>query len=105
MAMITNLLQVQDRLRVCGWLAACALASTAVAAQTPTARIRSEINNVAVSQLRASQQPLGPAELDAGRMPSDTRLNSMSIVFNRSASQEADLQALIVAQQDPSSPQ
>ncbi len=29
----------------------------------------------------------------------------MSIVFNRSAAQEADLQALIAAQQDPNSPQ
>ena len=103
--MITKLLQGQDRLRVCGWLAACILTTTAMAAQTPAPRIRSEINNVAVSPLKASQQPLGSAEFDAGEMPSNARIDSMSIVFNRSAAQEADLQALIVAQQDPLSPQ
>ncbi|MGA8089175.1 MAG: protease pro-enzyme activation domain-containing protein [Terracidiphilus sp.] len=103
--MITKLLQGQDRLRVCGWIAAFALASTAVAAQTPTPRIRSEISNVAVSPLRATQQPLGSTQFDAGRMPSDAKLNGMSIVFNRSTAQEAHLQALIAAQQDPRSPQ
>ena len=103
--MITKLLQVPERLRVCGWIAACALAATAVAAQTPAPRIRSEVSNSAVSQLKATQQPLGAAELDAGRMPADTKLNGISIVFSRSAAQEADLQALLAAQQDPSSPQ
>ncbi len=103
--MITKLLQGQDRLRVCGWIAAFALASTAVAAQTPAPRIRSEISNVAVSPLRATQQPLGSTQFDAGRMPSDAKLNGMSIVFNRSTAQEAHLQALIAAQQDPRSPQ
>ncbi len=103
--MITKLLQGQDRLRVCGWIAACVLTTTAMAAQTPAARIRSEINNVAVTPLKASQQQLGSIQFDAGRMPSDARLTGMSIVFNRSAAQEADLQSLIAAQQDPHSPQ
>ncbi len=103
--MITEVLQGQDRLRVCGWIAAFALATTAVAAQSPAPRIRSEISNVQVSPLKASQQPLGLTQFDAGRMPSDARLNGISIVFNRSAAQEADLQALIAAQQDPQSPQ
>jgi subtilase family serine protease len=103
--MITKLLQGQDRLRVCGWITACALATTAMAAQTPAPRIRSEISNVAVSPLKASQQPLGSTQNDAGRMPSDAKINGMSIVFNRSAAQEADLQALLAAQQDPQSPQ
>src|SRR5579864_5765627 len=103
---MTTLSQSWQRwFRTFGSLAACALASTALPAQTPAARIRSEISNVAVSPLNASQQPLGSTELDAGRMPSDARLNGMSIVFNRSAAQEADLQSLIAAQQDPHSPQ
>jgi subtilase family serine protease len=103
--MITKLLQGQDKLWVCGWIAACAVATTAVAAQTPAPRIRSEISNVQVSPLKASQQPLGSSELDAGRMAPDARLNGISIVFSRSASQEADLQALIASQQDPKSSQ
>jgi subtilase family serine protease len=103
--MITKLLQGPQGLRVCGWIAAFALAATAAAAQTAAPRIRSEISNAAVSQLKSSQQPLVSPQFDAGRMPSDARLNGMSIVFNRSAAQEADLQALLAAQQDPNSPQ
>jgi subtilase family serine protease len=103
--MITKLLQGQDRLWVCGWIAACTLATTAAGAQAPAPRIRSEISNVQVSPLKESQQPLGSTQLDAGRMPSNARLNGISIVFNRSAAQEADMQALIGAQQDPQSPQ
>src|SRR5579863_4007600 len=105
MDMITKLLQVQNSLRLCGWIVACALATTDAAAQAPAPRIRSEINSVEVSPLNESQQPLGQARFDAGRLPSDFRLNGMSLVFNRSAAQEADLQALIAAQQDPQSPQ
>ena len=37
-------------------------------------------------------------------MPADTMLKGMSIVFNRSAAQQADLEALIAAQQNPASP-
>ncbi len=104
--MISKLLQSQNRLKVCGYLVACcALATTAASSQTAAPRIRSEINTVAVSPLKASQQPLGSSEFDAGQMPSDARLTGMSIVFNRSAAQEAGLQALMAAQQDPNSPQ
>ena len=103
--MITKLLQGQDRLRVFGWMAACALATTVVPAQTPAPRIRSEVNNSVVTTLKSSQQPLGQMQTDAGRMPADMKLNGMSIVFNRSAAQQADLEALLAAQQNPSSPQ
>jgi len=102
--MITKLLQGQDGLRVCGWIAVCALATTTLAAQTPAPRIRAEITNAEVSQLKASQQPFGATQFDAGRMPSDARLNGISIVFNRTAAQQADLEALLAAQQDPNSP-
>lgn len=37
-------------------------------------------------------------------MSADAKLSGMSIVFNRSATQQADLEALIAAQQDPASP-
>jgi hypothetical protein len=42
-------------------------------------------------------------ENDAGRVPSGTRLEGIGIVFQRTAVQEADLQALISAQQNPAS--
>jgi subtilase family serine protease len=104
MDMITKLLQGQKRLRVCGWISACALATTVVAAQTPAARISSEINMSQISRLQGSQQPLAQAQFEAGRMPADTRLRGMGLAFNRTAAQQADLEALIAAQQNSASP-
>ena len=103
--MITKLLQGQDRLRVCGWIAACALATTVMAAQTPASRIRTEVSNSFTSQLKGSQHPLAQAQYDAGRVPSDMKLSGIGIAFNRSAQQQADLESLIAAQQNPASPQ
>jgi len=99
--MITKLFQGQEWLRACGCVIACAMATTVVSAQTP--RILTEISNAEVTQLKASQQPLVPAHFDAGRMPSDARLNGISITFNRTAAQQADLEALLAEQQNPSS--
>src|SRR5258708_33639065 len=103
MVMITKLLSGQYQLRICGWIAACTMATTALAAQTPAPRIRSEVNNSEVSTLKSSLHPLAQAQFDAGRMPADFRLHGISIVFNRSAAQQADLEMLIAAQQDPTS--
>jgi subtilase family serine protease len=102
--MITRLFSGQYQLRICGWIAACTMASTALAAQTPAPRIRSEVNNSEVSTLKGSLHPLAQTQVDAGRMPAGVRLHGISIVFNRSAAQQADLEALIAAQQDPKSP-
>jgi subtilase family serine protease len=102
--MITKLLQGQKMLRVCGLISACALATTVLAAQKPAARISTEINVSQMSLLKGSQHPLAQAQHEAGRMPADTMLKGMSIVFNRTAAQQADLEALIAAQQNPASP-
>ena len=102
--MITKLFQGQGWLRACGWIVACAMAPTVIFAQTPTPRILREISNAEVTPLKTSQQPLISAQFDAGRMPSGARLNGISITFNRTATQEADLEALLAAQQNPSSP-
>lgn len=102
--MITKLFQGQDWLRVCGWITACVLATSVLAAQTPAPRIPAEVNSQ-MSLLKGTQHPLAQSQFDAGRMPSDVKLNGMSIVFNRSAAQQADLAALIAAQQNPASPQ
>ena len=102
--MVRKLFSAQYQLRICGWIAACTMATTALGAQTPTPRIRSEVNNSEVSMLKDSLHPLAQAQVDAGRMPADFRLHGIGIVFNRSAAQQADLEALIAAQQDPKSP-
>jgi subtilase family serine protease len=104
MAMKTMLaLSGQKQLRICGWIAACAMAVTTLGAQTPAPRIQSEINNE-LSQLKGSLHPLAQPQFDAGRVPANTKLTGISIVFNRSAAQQADLDALIAAQQNPASP-
>lgn len=103
--MITKLFKAQGTLQVCGLVSACALAITALTAQTPAPRIRSEITSGEMTPLAGSQNPLAQTRFDAGRVPADVRLNGMTIFFNRSAQQEADLQALIQAQQNPTSPQ
>ena len=92
------------RLSICGSLAAFALAATTLAAQTSAPRIQAEISTSAVSTLHGSLHPLAQAQYDSGRVPADTRLIGISIVFNRSAAQQADLESLIAAQQNPSSP-
>ncbi len=42
---------------------------------------------------------------DAGVVPAGTAVKGLTLMFSRTAAQEADLQALLAAQQDPSSPQ
>ncbi|HEY3628039.1 MAG TPA: protease pro-enzyme activation domain-containing protein [Terracidiphilus sp.] len=79
------------------------------AAQAPgtrlQARITAEITNSRQATLPGSLHPFARAENEAGRMPGDSRLNGISIHFNRTAAQQADLNALLAAQQNPSSPQ
>jgi len=89
---------------VCGVLAACALLIPQAGAQATHPRISSEIDNAEQSTLENSLHPMAQARFDAGRMAADTRLEGISLVFNRSAAQEAGLQALIAAQQNPASP-
>jgi subtilase family serine protease len=95
----------QKFLWACGLLAACSMIVSTAGAQLVTPRIKAEVTNAEQSTLKNPQHPLAQAQFDAGRMASDTRLEGVSMVFNRSAAQEAGLQALIAAQQNPASPQ
>jgi Pro-kumamolisin, activation domain/Bacterial Ig-like domain (group 3)/Subtilase family len=76
-------------------------ASTCLAQQS--ARIQSEIDNAARTSVSARRPSLERAE-DLGSVPGSTVLSGVSMVFRRSDEQEARLQALIAAQQDPESP-
>ncbi len=84
--------------------AAFVLASAMLAAQTPAARIQSEIVSSRLSPIPGSQSALARVAPDLGRMPSNTAISGITLRFNRSAAQEAALDALIQAQQNPSSP-
>ncbi|HXS76669.1 MAG TPA: protease pro-enzyme activation domain-containing protein [Terracidiphilus sp.] len=102
--MIAKLFESGGRLPVLGWIGACALATT-LAAQTPRIRIQNEVNNSDMIPLRGSQRQVSDLGAEAGRMPASARLSGVSIIFNRSAAQQAELEKLLAAQQDPASPQ
>jgi subtilase family serine protease len=84
-----------------GWLTAFSLIPVTSLAQTPAERIAAEIDNSARAMIKGTHPPMARPENDAGRLTSDIKLHGINIVFSRSAVQEADLQALIAAQQDP----
>jgi len=84
---------------------ASALFIISAAAQTPPVRIKGDINNSNMVQLKQNSMLAGSADIDSGRMPSNTKLNGVSITFSRSAEQQAALEKLLAAQQDPASPQ
>ncbi len=85
---------------------ALALMASPVIAQSPAVRISAaEVSSSQLTVLQGSKHPLAQAQLDAGRVPADTKLSGVTIFFNRSAKQEAELQALLKAQQTPGSPQ
>ena len=71
--------------------------------QQPAARITAEIDNNDRVPIKGSKSPMARPENDAGRVPGGTRLPGVSIVFSRSSVQEADLDALVAAQEDTAS--
>lgn len=82
---------------------ACAQANAAGALQT--ARISAEVSSSQLTQLPGSQLPLAQAKYESGRLAAATKLQGISIYFSRTQKQQADLDALLAAQQNPSSPQ
>lgn len=87
-----------------GWVAAFCFFIMNSWAQAPKERITAQIDNSERSAIQGSHPPMARPENEAGRVPGQTRLEGMSIVFSRTAVQEADLQALIASQHDPASP-
>ena len=73
-------------------------------AQTPEGRITTEIDDSERVEIQGTHPQMARRENDAGRVPPGTTLQGISIVFSRTAAQEADLKALIAAQQNPASP-
>jgi subtilase family serine protease len=69
----------------------------------PEPRITAAINNAERKIIPGTHPPMARHANDTGQVPSGTKLGGISIVFSRTASQEAKLQALISAQQISSS--
>ena len=73
--------------------------------ESPAIRIAAEISSNNRIPLAGSQHPLAQARFESGRVAAGTKLQGISMYFSRTQSQEADLQKLLAAQQNPSSPQ
>ncbi|ADV83452.1 protease pro-enzyme activation domain-containing protein [Terriglobus saanensis] len=72
-------------------------------AQSVRPRISTEVNTQERATIPGTHPPMARTEQDTGRAHSDKQLQGLSVVLNRTAEQEADLQALITAQQDTAS--
>lgn len=92
-------------LRMCAVTALALSVAGMAGAQSPAVRIHSDISSSQMTALRGSLLPLANAQHDIGRVPASTKLLDMTISFSLSPAQQADLQALLQAQQDPNSPQ
>jgi hypothetical protein len=95
---------IRRGLFVAGWYIPLSLLAVASFAQQPAERIRADINDAERAIIPGSHSPLARAENETGRMAAGTALQDINIVFSRTPAQEADLQALLAAQQDPTSP-
>ena len=80
------------------------IASAQTAAQRSRSRIQGNIDDQDRTSLAGTVYPATKALLDLGRVPSDTPLRRVTIVFKRSQQQQQDLDALLQQQQDPTSP-
>lgn len=72
-------------------------------AAAPQSRISQAIDSSHWSPLKANMQPFARPELDKGRTATNEKISG-SIAFKLSATQQADLDHLLAAQQNPNSP-
>jgi len=67
-------------------------------------RIVEVLGDGAAVRLEGSRPPLARPEFDAGRVDGATRIEGVSLYFKPSPEQQASLEKLLAAQQDPASP-
>ncbi len=84
-------------------VSALLLCSVLTFAQAPAARIRGPIELNPSVPLEGSLNPHVRISDDLGPLAPDTPIRGITLVFKRSAAQEADLQQLLAQQTDPSS--
>ncbi len=84
----------------------CLVAALPAGAQDRSrSRITQAISGSRMITLGGNTHPMARAEFDRGDAPADLPMEQMQLVLTRSAGQQADLDALLAAQQDSSSPQ
>lgn len=82
----------------------CANSQTVSTAKGVQPRITASIENTSRVTLEGSRPPLASVETDAGAVSSSMQLHGISIVFSRTAAQQAALDSLVAAQQNAASP-
>jgi subtilase family serine protease len=89
-----------------GPIAAVLVFATAASAsaQQPANRLLQEIDSSSAATLPGSANPRAAARYDIGRLAPATPLNGITIYFQPTADQQAQLDALVQAQQTPGSP-
>jgi hypothetical protein len=70
----------------------------------PLERITAQIDEGRLSQLKGNIHPLAHAQNDQGAADASLKLERITMVFQPTAAQKADLDALLAAQQNPTSP-
>lgn len=95
---------VRKRLEFAGWFAVYSLFAISSPAQQPVERITAAVDDAKRTAIPGTHPVMAKLEDDVGSLPLRTPLQGVSIVFSRTPAQEADLQALLTAQQDPASP-
>src|ERR1700742_4693875 len=80
------------------------IASFSGVAQTPGIRLTKSLESSPRVSLAHSRTPRVRTAEDLGPVPADTHISGVTLVFRRSAAQEADLQQLLSHLQDPNSP-
>ena len=103
--MFSKLFSGRGRVRVLSCFFGVGLVVAAVSAQQPSVRIQGEINSSDMVPLGPGSLQPKPEQSDSGRVPGDRTLKGVSIIFSRSPEQQASLEKLLAAQQDPTSHQ
>ncbi len=85
-------------------LPALLLVSIPLIAQQPAGRIAEDINPNALSALRGSVSPRVASAANLGPLDPATPMNGVTLYFQPSPAQKAELDALVQAQQTPGSP-
>jgi len=100
---MTSLLPSRRLRLACELIAVFSIVGAPLCAQSVTSRIRTEISNSERVPIKGTLHPLAQPQFDTGRLAADTRIRGVSIVFNRTTAQQAALNSLLVAQQNPAS--
>ena len=88
---------------VSSWAVALVLTAPSLVAQQASPRITQAVDESKLVTLRGNTHPLARAEYDQGAAPRDLPMERMLLLLSRSPEQEAALEQVLAAQQDPGS--